>query len=326
MPTNALSGKRYSNVGERFPVADYATSLPPTMRVLERGWLSSNNIVFTGRDRTVLVDSGYDSHAEQTVMLVEHALQQRPLDMLLNTHLHSDHCGGNAALQRRYACHTLVPIAQINAVRDWDSAALGFADIGQYCERFTAHAAIAPGDTVEMGDLQWQLLGAPGHDPHSMVLYCAQERLLISADALWQNGFGVIFPALEGDDGFAETRATLELIAGLSIRLVIPGHGAPFTDVAPALDRAFSRIDYLQADPLRNAQNAIKVLLKFILLDRQQIALSEVPIMLSAIRVVAETNRRFFGWSAEKLASWAIQQLVKAGAARLTIDALCNAG
>ncbi len=307
-------------------MTDLPDSLPATMHVLERGWLSSNNVLFTGRERTVLVDSGYVSHAEQTVMLVEHALQQRPLDVLLNTHLHSDHCGGNAALQRRYACHTLVPAAQADAVRAWDAAALGFADIGQQCERFTTEAAIATGDVIEMGDLQWQILGAPGHDPHSLVLYCAEQRLLISADALWQNGFGVIFPALEGDTGFAETRATLELIAALDIRLVIPGHGAPFADVGPALDRAFSRIDYLQTDPLRNAQNAIKVLLKFILLERQQIALSAVPTLLDTIRVVAETNRRFFGLSADALATWAIQQLVKAGAARLTDDALWNAG
>jgi glyoxylase-like metal-dependent hydrolase (beta-lactamase superfamily II) len=307
-------------------MADQTASLPPTMHVMERGWLSSNNIVFIGRDRTVLVDSGYVSHAEQTVMLVEHALRQRPLDVLLNTHLHSDHCGGNAALQQRYACHTLVPASQADAVRSWDTAVLGFADIGQQCKRFTTDAAITPGETIEMGDLQWQILGAPGHDPHSVILYCAEERLLISADALWQNGFGVIFPELEGDSGFAETRDTLNLIAALDIRLVIPGHGAPFADVGPALDRAFSRIDYLQADPLRNAQNAIKVLLKFILLERQQIAFQTVPTVLNSIRIVTEINRRFFGLSADALATWAIQQLLKAGAARLTDDALCNVG
>ena len=33
-------------------------SLPPTMQVLERGWLSSNNVLFTGRDGTALIDSG----------------------------------------------------------------------------------------------------------------------------------------------------------------------------------------------------------------------------------------------------------------------------
>jgi len=35
-----------------------ASPLPPTMHVLERGWLSSNNILFTGPQQTALVDSG----------------------------------------------------------------------------------------------------------------------------------------------------------------------------------------------------------------------------------------------------------------------------
>ena len=74
--------------------------LPASMQVLQRGWLSSNNILFTGGDQTALVDSGYLTHAAQTVALVRHGLQGRPLDRLINTHLHSDHCGGNAALQR----------------------------------------------------------------------------------------------------------------------------------------------------------------------------------------------------------------------------------
>ena len=31
-------------------------SLPATMRLLQRGWLSSNNIVFLGREQTALVE------------------------------------------------------------------------------------------------------------------------------------------------------------------------------------------------------------------------------------------------------------------------------
>src|SRR5207237_217473 len=79
-----------------------AIQLPPTLRVFERGWLSSNNVLFLGREETALVDSGYATHAEQTVALVTHALGGRTLDRLVNTHLHSDHCGGNAALQATF--------------------------------------------------------------------------------------------------------------------------------------------------------------------------------------------------------------------------------
>lgn len=294
------------------------------MRVLERGWLSSNNIVFLGRDSTALVDSGYATHAPQTLALVAHALQGRPLDLLVNTHLHSDHCGGNAALQQAWGCRTLVPAADAWKVGEWNEEALGHAAVGQQCPRFGFDGTLAAGDILLLGDLEWQALASPGHDPHSLILYCPSERILISADALWEQGFGVIFPELEGESGFAETRATLELIASLDVRLVIPGHGAPFTDVGKALAAAFSRIDYLAADPVRNAQNAVKVLLKFLLLERQRLPLAEVPDMLSRLRLVAEPNRRFLRLDDGGLAQWATAQLVRAGVAAIEGDALVN--
>lgn len=301
-------------------------ALPASMQVLQRGWLSSNNILFLGRDATALVDSGYKTHAEQTMALVVQTLQGRRLDRLINTHLHSDHCGGNAALQRLYHCRTTIPVAEADNVRNWDEDDLTYAATGQQCDRFTFDDTLSPGDTLSMGDLEWQALGAPGHDPHSLILYCPAERILISADALWEHGFGVIFPELDGGSGFAETRATLELIAGLEIRLVIPGHGAPFSDVRKALDTAFSRIDYLSADPIRNAQNAVKVLLKFLLLERQRIPLVEVQRLLAEIRLFGEANRRFLHQSDPELAQWAIAQLVQAGAAAVVADSLMNRG
>jgi glyoxylase-like metal-dependent hydrolase (beta-lactamase superfamily II) len=298
--------------------------LPDTMRILERGWLSSNNVLFDGHAGTALVDSGYVTHAPQTIALVAHYLQERPLDRLINTHLHSDHCGGNAALQRAWACRTLIPAAEAEKVRAWDEDALSYHATGQQCPRFGFDGTIAPGDLIELGGMDWQVLGAPGHDPHSVTLYCPQERILISADALWENGFGVIFPELAGEPGFAETRATLELIETLDARLVIPGHGAPFTEVRAALDKAFSRIDYLAADPLRNAQNGMKVLLKFLLLERQRITLADVPDLLAGIPLFAIVNQRYLHLTEEQLAQWTIDRLVRAGAAGIQGGALVN--
>lgn len=290
-------------------------SLPDSMHVLQRGWLSSNNILFTGGERSALVDSGYATHAPQTLELVARLLGGRRLDLLVNTHLHSDHCGGNAALQQAYGCRTLIPGAEARAVRDWDEAALTYAATGQQCPRFGFDGTIAAGDLLQLGELEWQVLGAPGHDPHSVILYCPAERLLISADALWENGFGVIFPELEGESGFAEARATLEQIGLLDVRLVIPGHGAPFADVAGALERALRRLDYLAADPARNAQNGIKVLVKFRLLERRRITLAELRQWMREVPLLVESNRNHLQMEPDALADWTAAQLVKAGAA-----------
>ena len=48
-------------------------SLPESLLVLERGWLSANNILCFDGDRATLVDSGYVTHAAQTVDLVGRA-------------------------------------------------------------------------------------------------------------------------------------------------------------------------------------------------------------------------------------------------------------
>lgn len=302
------------------------TDFPASMHVFERGWLSSNNILLLGKEQAVLIDTGYLTHAPQTLALVRHALKDRKLDRIVNTHLHSDHCGGNAALYREYGCRITIPLDEADKVRNWDETALSFRDTGQQCQRFDFNDTIADGDILELGDLDWQVMGSPGHDPHSMILYCPEERILISADALWENGFGVVFPELDGESGFAEVRATLERIAGLDIRLVIPGHGAPFTDVSKALATANSRIDYLEADPVRNAQHAAKVLLKFLLLDKQRMSLSEVPAMLSDIRLFSAINRRYLHLPDAELAEWTVQQLVRSRAAVIEGEQLLNAG
>jgi glyoxylase-like metal-dependent hydrolase (beta-lactamase superfamily II) len=298
--------------------------LPDTIQVFERGWLSSNNILLLGRHDTALIDSGYLIHAPQTLALVRHALHGRRLDKLINTHLHSDHCGGNAILQAHYGCSTAIPAAEADKVRHWDVEALSFKATGQQCERFSFDSTVSCGDVLTLADMEWHALGAPGHDPHSLIFYCPEHRVLASADALWENGFGVIFPELDGESGFAEERATLDLIAGLDVRLVVPGHGAPFTDVQGALARARSRVDYLEADPVRNAQNAIKVLLKFLLLERQRIALAEVPRVLLAMPVFATANTRYLRQTPEALAQWAVGQLVRAGAAHVESEYLLN--
>ena len=91
--------------------------LPATMRFLERDWLSSNGILFDDGRTATLVDTGFAKHRELTVALVGHALGGRPLDAIVNTHLHSDHCGGNAVLAALHGARITIPAASADAVR-----------------------------------------------------------------------------------------------------------------------------------------------------------------------------------------------------------------
>ena len=266
------------------------------LTVFERGWLSSNNVLFVGDDAhgSTLVDSGYCTHAEQTVALVRQALETRPLQRLVNTHLHSDHCGGNHALQMAFECSIAVPAGEASKVDEWNEDELTYRATGQQCPRFSRTESVRAGDEVWCGRRRWQAIAAPGHDPESLVLYEPELQLLISADSLWENGFGVVFPELEGVNAFDDVRSTLDRLSGLPVRCVIPGHGSPFEDIGGAIDRAHRRLDSFVADPTRHAQHAAKVLIKFHLLEVQRAALAELMEWVSATPYMRLTHQRHF--------------------------------
>jgi glyoxylase-like metal-dependent hydrolase (beta-lactamase superfamily II) len=304
--------------------------LPAGMTVFERGWLSSNNVLFHGAGPAALLDSGYATHSAQTVTLVASALGSRPLDLLLNTHLHSDHCGGNAALQVAYpALRTLVPPGQSEHVRRWDPAALSYEPTGQECAQFRMDGLLAPGTEVLLNGMAWQVHGAPGHDPHSVVLFEPRGRLLVSADALWENGFGVVFPELEGEDGFAQVAATLDLIETLRPALVIPGHGRVFggtKPVANALSQARRRLARSVADPQWHARHAAKVLLKFKLLAVQRLPAAELERWALGTHYFCMIRSRY--WPDEPAAAWfhaLMDDLVRASAATIANGEIFNA-
>lgn len=300
--------------------------LPPGIDIFERGWLSANNIFLFGDGDVSLVDTGYCAHQQMTVDLVSNALKQydlKTLNKVVNTHLHSDHCGGNAALSNKFDCEIWVPEAELIAVQNWDENLLSFQQLGQECPRFRHHALLVPGKEITLGPYRWQILAAPGHDNHSIMLYQEQHQILISADALWEEGFGVIFPELWGESGFEEVAQTLELIEGLSVALVIPGHGKPFTDVKKSIETAKSRLDYLSSDTDRNARHGAKVLLKYKLLEWRSRKLVDAKKWMASTPVL-ENIRKQLNMNAGDFQVWLVEALVKSKAASIERDCLTN--
>jgi glyoxylase-like metal-dependent hydrolase (beta-lactamase superfamily II) len=309
--------RRGETRGPRAPSGEASLKLPETIRVIERGWLSANNIVLHGRSDAVVVDSGYGAHAPQTLALIERALAGKRLSRLVNTHCHSDHMGGNAAIQKRYACPTSIPEGEAPLIDRWDEQALILAIADQRAERFRYDDTFRDGDTLEMGGLTWQVISAPGHDTHAVMFYSPEARVLISGDALWENGFGVVFPQLFGrETALAETRATLEAIARLEVDTVIPGHGRPFGEVGAALERAFYRLEGYEEDITRLARHCAKVMLSFSLLEKRSMPLEGLPAYVARVPILAELNSRYLRMTPAAMAEWLVKELERAGAAR----------
>lgn len=291
----------------------------PEIRMLQRGWLSSNSVLLFDGHEATLVDSGYVTHAAQMLEMLAAALEGRRLARLINTHGHSDHIGGNAVVHAVHECRIVVPAGLKPAIDFWDENALLLKPTGQQADRFRADDTIEAGETVAFGGRYWQVLAAPGHDPHALVFFSEEDGILITGDALWENGFGIVFSELidENGLGFAAVRQTLDTLSALTVNAVIPGHGEPFTDYQGALARAYSRLDAFEADPERHARHALKALLVFALFEHQPMTLNGVIGHVRETRLFAQTNDRYFRTSAESLAMRLVDELIKSGALKV---------
>nr|MBA3625891.1 MBL fold metallo-hydrolase [Methylibium sp.] len=275
----------------------------------------------------VLIDSSHCTHAAQTVALLRQALAGAPLGRIVNTHLHSDHCGGNAAVAQAFGAVPIdVPPGGFDAVQRWDEDALGFRPIGQRCVRFSARGRVVHGGRLRLGAREWDVIAAPGHDPDAVVLFDPAHGVLISGDALWANGFGIVFPELQGDAGFDDVAAVLDAIEQLPVATVIPGHGPAFADVPGALARARSRLAGYRADPVRHARHAAKVLVKYHLMEERRQAWPEVLRWAEGASLFVAIWQRVGTSSAPSPAAWAqrlVEELV-AGAALSVKDGVVH--
>lgn len=107
---------------------------------------------------------------------VKRALKKRDwhLTLILNTHHHNDHVGGNAVLKQAY----------------------GAAVIGPYAERgkiATLDRAVQEGETVTFSDLRAHVIDVPGHTSGHIAFHFPALKALFCGDALFSLGCGRLF-------------------------------------------------------------------------------------------------------------------------------------
>ena len=285
------------------------------MRPIVRGWLNCNQVVLRAPGDNVLVDSGYCTHREATLALIagERGLEGEPLERLINTHCHSDHMGGNAAVASAHGCTVTIPEGEVKHVAPWTPQSVWMAQFDQKADPFHFDDTLAPGERFEAGGFEWHVHAAPGHDMDALMFFEPRHRLLISGDALWQDGMGFVWPE-EGANPFIDAAlATLALIERLAPSIVIPGHGAPFGTVKDSVASVRSRLEAFAADPRKNARHVVKVMFVFALLDRESLPVADVAGYLERVPCYGQLSERFLGMDALALAAWMVPELERAG-------------
>jgi len=173
----------------------------------------TSNAFLVDGDRTVLVDPGANFD-------VVGKLRERDadLDAVVVTHTHPDHVGN------------LEDVTDAFGVDAW-----GF----DASEDGVDHE-FADGDTVTVGDHDYEVLHTPGHEPNHVCLYSRAASVLFSADLVFAAGsFGRT--DLAGGDRrtlVESIERVLDVVEG-DLDVMYPGHGPSVTrDAAQNLELA----------------------------------------------------------------------------------------
>jgi glyoxylase-like metal-dependent hydrolase (beta-lactamase superfamily II) len=291
-------------------------ALPAGVRPIVRGWLNCNQVALLAPGDNVLVDSGYCTHRERTLEILasRDGFDRRPIERLVNTHCHSDHMGGNAAVAAAYGCRITIPAGEVKHVEPWTPQSVWMEVLDQRADPFHFDDTIAPGESFEGAGLEWEAYAAPGHDMDALMFYEPMHRILVSGDALWRDGMGFVWPA-EGTNPFIDAALdTLAMIERLDPAVIIPGHGEVFTDAKGSIANVRSKLEAFARDPAKNARHGTKVMFVFALLDREAMKVDDVPAYLGRVPFYREVSERFLGLRPADLAEWLVAELARTGA------------
>jgi glyoxylase-like metal-dependent hydrolase (beta-lactamase superfamily II) len=286
-----------------------AERLPAWVTWQRRPFPDANLLLLHGRV-PALVDSGFVGHAEQTAAWVR--AHTGRVALVVNTHWHSDHVGGNALLQATGAgIAASAPDATAVARRDPGCCEAEYLD--QPVAPYTVDQPLHDGQILRLGDADWQVVRTPGHTPGHLSLWQPDERLLVVGDALSDYDVGWVNLALDGPDAAATALASLHRLADLAPRLLLPSHGPIPADPAAAFANALRRAQRLVDDPAGAVWYGARRIFAFALMIRDGIPVDEVEPYLHA-RAWLTDAARLLERTPETLAAELVDAVLRSGA------------
>lgn len=218
-----------------------STELADGLHMLEgQGGFAGGNLgLLTGSDGVILIDDALEPLSDLVIAAVE-SHTQAPVDFVINTHVHGDHVGGNAALHRAGA--TIVTHDNIRQRMIANDAARDALPEVTFSDAVTFHLN---------GHTAYVFHVPHAHTDGDAVIHFADVNVVHSGDIL----FNGLFPFIDLDSGgsVAGYLAAQEKILAISDSetRIISGHGpqASKADLQAAHD--------MLADALRRVKRLV---------------------------------------------------------------------
>jgi hydroxyacylglutathione hydrolase len=278
----------------------------------------SCNLAWLRGPRPVLVDSGFGSDLDATLGL----LPGEPA-LVLNTHWHSDHVGGNAGLARRFGMPIAASAAEGSRINVGDPESFGSDWFDQPVDPYRVDWLLEPGGLVGTGAISLRVVPAAGHSLGQVALFEERSRVLVAGDAVLAHDVAFINPFVDGAEALETAISSVERIGRLDARLAVAGHGDVIQDVGECVRRSLERLRLWRRDPARMAFHGCRRVLGYALMIHGGFVRSELVPYLLARRWVHDFAP-LAGLSPEELAERVVSDLVGSGAARWEGDRLVS--
>jgi hydroxyacylglutathione hydrolase len=184
----------------------------------EQGMLDCNTYVITGSPG-IIIDPGNPAYLQAKIDgLSQDGITPGEISIIVNTHLHIDHCSANEAFKEisgaKIALH---PVQKANYQQVViDGARVFGLEPGGFSEDYCLE-----GDRLTVDGVEWELMETPGHSPDCVCFYNRTDKILVCGDVLFEMNTGrVDLPGGNADD----LKESIKGLSELDIELLLPGH------------------------------------------------------------------------------------------------------
>lgn len=184
----------------------------------EQGMLDCNTYVIKGSPGIIIDPGSADYLAARVNGMRQDGIDPADIGVIVNTHLHIDHCGANEAFKKisgaKIALH---PVQKKNyRLVVVDGARVFGMEPGEFKEDYLLEEA-----RFKAGDVDIELIPSPGHSPDCVCFYLKKDKVLVCGDVLFEMNTGRV--DLPGGNGEA-LKQSIEALSRLDIEYLLPGH------------------------------------------------------------------------------------------------------
>ncbi|MBN1160384.1 MAG: MBL fold metallo-hydrolase [Dehalococcoidales bacterium] len=190
----------------------------------EQGMLDCNTYVIK-RVSGIIIDPGNPDYLNRKIAAMEQdGIKPEDIGIIINTHLHIDHCGANEAFKKLSGARVaLYPVQKKNyQLVVVDGAQLFGMEPGEFTVDYLLEDPI-----IKTGTTEIEIIPSPGHSPDSVCFYLRQEKVLVCGDVIFEMNTGrVDLPGGNAED----LKNSIEALSKLDIEYLLPGHMGIMTD------------------------------------------------------------------------------------------------